>query len=103
MPRRIKEITIDEWICEYLSKQNLCHKAGRFLEYVFEKCDKLVVRHSSPLLKKIWDLSKQSHNLRPSHQKIVKFFIKAFVKNSQKVKFIREVSPVNDECKKNIA
>ena len=97
-----KEITIDEWICEYLSDQTLCKKVEKFLKTIFKKCDKFVIKNPSPLLRKIWELSKHCHQLRPSHQQVVKFFMRAFIENSQKVKFLRETATISSECIKKL-
>jgi predicted nucleic acid-binding protein len=95
-----KEITIDECICDYLTDERHYIEVGKFLEKVFEKCDKFVIRKPSPLLNKVWKISKASCYWRPSQQKIAKFFMSAFVKNINKVKFLENISSsIDPNCK----
>jgi predicted nucleic acid-binding protein len=77
-------ITINEWIFHYISDQEKSELVHSFLQKLLEKCDKIVLKRSSPLMEKIWKLSKVSQYWEPKRRLLAKFFINSFIKNSYK-------------------
>jgi uncharacterized protein YpbB len=78
------KITINEWIFHYISNQEKSELVHRFLQKLLEKCDKIVLKRSSPLMEKIWKLSKISQHWEPKRRLLAKYFINSFIKNSHK-------------------
>jgi hypothetical protein len=78
------KITINEWIFHYISSQEKSKLVYRFLQKLWEKCDKIVLKRSSPLMKKIWRLSKDCQYWEPERRTLAKYFINSFIKNPHK-------------------
>ncbi len=83
-----KEITLDEWIYHYAVDDGKYQIVDTFLEAVFKKCDTLVVKRSSPIIKKLWSICSECYYWPPPKLIVAKYLIQYFIKNLDKFKFI---------------
>jgi predicted nucleic acid-binding protein len=99
-----REFVIDEWIYHRLAKEETLDATATFLKRVFEVCDKMVLREDTPLTKKIYNLSEESSYAVPKKQAFIKWFMKAFLYNTNKVKWVQEsdIVPIPETTKKDI-
>jgi len=90
------KIILDEWIYYFLKDRTKCEDTSDFLNKVMEKCDKLIFKTNSPLINKIWKLSKESQNWIPNQRALVKIFFGSFLKNSKKCELLdqEEIKPL---------
>jgi len=93
------KITVNEWICHYLSDREKLKVISKFLYKLEEKCDKIVVKRRSKLMTKIWRISKESQNWELERRLLAKYFFNSFIKNSEKCEILEEheIHPVPTE------
>lgn len=84
------EITVDEWIVHFISDSQKRKDSLRFLEKLFQKCDKLVAVKGGSLMQKIWQMAKESGNWDPDGRKLAKYFLGVFLNNSNKFLILDE-------------
>ncbi|PUA34285.1 MAG: hypothetical protein B9J98_00075 [Candidatus Terraquivivens tikiterensis] len=84
------KITVDEWICHYLSDRERLELISKFLQKMEEKCDKIVVKRGSKLMSKIWNISKESQYWELERRLLAKHFFNSFIKNSNKCEILEE-------------
>lgn len=82
------EITVDEWIVYFISDPQRRKDALRFLEKLFQKCDKLCTMGGEALDQKIWRMDKESENWDPIGRRFVKWFIAQIRINPNKFRIL---------------
>lgn len=93
------KITINEWLYHYIQDRQQFRKLYSFLKKVMERCDKLIFKYGSPLMRKIWEISKQSQHWEPQRRILARYLLDAFIKNSEKAEILytNEVGSIPEE------
>lgn len=90
MNTSLKPLIIDEWIWHDLSGENGEEKlkeAFKFLEFVYEKCDKIATIKDSRFEKKFFNFCERSDSIS---REIVKFYMGFIFYNSEKYISVNE-------------
>lgn len=95
------EITVDDWIVHFIAQSDLQKRKDvlRFLEKLFQKCDKLVAVKGGGLMQKIWQMSKESGDWDVASRSLAKYFFRSFLANSNKFLILEEsnLKPLSKE------
>lgn len=87
---RGKELLIDEWFFHHFEDENLSKDVTKLFVSIFEVCDKIILKRNTSLFSKFHAIAEKSINFPPKNRLQVKFIIRLFLQNSNKIAWIEE-------------
>jgi hypothetical protein len=81
-------LTIDEWFYYHFNNEELLPITSKLFLSIFEICDKIVLKRSTPLAQKFHALVEASIMYPPKQRLAVQTLLRLFLQNSNKVEWI---------------
>lgn len=83
-------LTVDEWFYHWFADETKIDEVSIFFTQLLEVCDKIVMQKGTRLAKKFYSLVESSIKYPPKERQRVKFLLRLFIQNSDKIEWVNE-------------
>ncbi len=95
-------LTIDEWFYYHFNNEELLPVTSKLFFSIFEVCDKIVLKRSTPLAQKFHALVEASIMYPPKQRMAVQSLMRLFLQNSNKVEWIDDEMDLEEEIERQL-
>ncbi len=83
-------LTVDEWFYHWFADETKIEEISIFFTQILEVCDKIVMQKGTRLALKFYSLVESSIKYPPIQRQRVKFLVRLFFQNSNKIEWVTE-------------